>query len=61
MRIDVADLEPLFDEIVHEAGRAPVCEHPANLLHQHVRMFERAANCELHELVIGHGPPDEER
>ena len=60
VRTDVAHLQPLADEVVHEAGGAAIVQHPSHLRRQNVRIAEPAARPEIDQLVVGQAPPQEE-
>ena len=60
-RLDIAHLQPLSDEIVHEPRRPPVGQHAAHLLREHGWILQLAARGDVEELVIGDALPEEER
>ena len=61
VRPDVAHLQPLADEVVHEAAGAPVDQHPPHLGGQHVRIAQPSARPQVDQLVVRQAPPKEER
>ena len=58
---DPTQRQPLADEIVHERRRAPIGQHAPHLPLEHTRLGERAAGCDVEQLVVGEAAPEEER
>src|SRR5207248_3335003 len=60
LRAQVPHLEPLLRKIVQKAARPVVCEHPADLLHEDLRVAQLPPLGNLEELVVWNALPQEE-
>ena len=60
-RLQVAELQPLPDEVVGQGAGAVVGEHPAHLPPQLPGVGHAARRRRVQQLVVGHAAPEEER
>ena len=59
-RVQVAEVQPLRREVVHERLRAWVGEHPADLAFEHRRLVQPAFLRVVEELVVRNAAPEKE-
>ncbi len=60
-RIQVAQVQPLAREVAHQASRARVGQHAADLSFEHLGLAQFAALSQVEQLVVRDAAPEEER
>ena len=60
-RREVAQVQPLRGEVVHERARPRVGEHPPRLPLEHGRLVEFAGNRHAQQLIVRNAAPEKER
>ena len=59
--VEIAQVQPLCREVVHQCDRARVREHPAHLLLEHGRFVEPSFDRNVEQRRIRNAAPEEER
>ena len=60
-RLDIAQIQPLADEIGYERLGAGIRQHAHDLPLQHGAIFQPAALGQIEKLVVGNAAPEEKR
>src|SRR5688572_5944359 len=61
LRLEIAQLQPLPDEVTHQRIGTFVGDHAPYLRSQHARLTELPGDREIHQRLIGNAAPQEER